>query len=132
MNLAPLSNASVPIQLHAYAALAAFALGIVQLSAPKGTIPHRALGYLWAALMLIVALSAFWIHEIRLWGPWSPIHLLAIWTLTMVPFAVYSARAHNVRRHQRAMLGLFFGALVIAGAFTFVPGRIMHKIVFGG
>jgi uncharacterized membrane protein len=30
------------------------------------------------------------------------------------------------------MLGLFFGALVIAGAFTFVPGRIMHKIVFGG
>ena len=132
MDLAPLTNATVAIQLHAYAALGAFALGIVQLAAPKGTIPHRTLGYLWVALMLAVALSAFWIHEIRLWGPWSPIHLLAIFTLVMLPFAVYSARSHDVRRHQRAMLGLFFGALIIAGAFTLVPGRIMHKVVFGG
>ncbi len=132
MNLAPLTNAPVPIQLHAYAALAAFALGIVQLAAPKGTIPHRALGYLWVSLMLIVAVSAFWIHEIRLWGPWSPIHLLAIYTLAMLPLGLYFARGHNVRGHQRTMLGLFFGALIIAGAFTLVPGRIMHKVVFGG
>jgi uncharacterized membrane protein len=30
------------------------------------------------------------------------------------------------------MLGLFFGALVVAGIFTFLPGRIMHAVVFGG
>jgi len=132
MTLAPLINAPVPIQIHAYAAIAAFALGIVQLAAPKGTIPHRALGYLWLSLMLIVAVSAFWIHEIRLWGPWSPIHLLAIYTLVMLPVGLYFARGHNVRGHQRTMLGLFFGALVIAGAFTLVPGRLMHKVVFGG
>ena len=30
------------------------------------------------------------------------------------------------------MLALFLGALVIAGIFTFVPGRIMHEVVFGG
>src|SRR3990170_4859997 len=132
MNLAPLTNAPIPIQLHAYAALAAFALGIVQLAAPKGTIPHRALGYLWVSLMLGVAVSAFWIHEIRLWGPWSPIHLLAIYTLAMLPIGLYFARGHNVRGHQRTMLGLFFGALIIAGAFTLLPGRIMHKVVFGG
>ena len=132
MNLAPLTNAPVPIQLHAYAALAAFALGIVQLAAPKGTIPHRALGYLWLSLMLGVAVSAFWIHEIRLWGPWSPIHLLAIYTLAMLPLGLYFARGHNVRGHQRTMLGLFFGALIIAGAFTLLPGRLMHKVVFGG
>jgi uncharacterized membrane protein len=29
-------------------------------------------------------------------------------------------------------LGMFFGALVIAGLFTFVPGRIMHAVLFGG
>jgi uncharacterized membrane protein len=29
------------------------------------------------------------------------------------------------------MLGLFVGALVIAGVFTFLPGRIMHAVVFG-
>ena len=27
--------------------------------------------------------------------------------------------------------GLFAGALVIAGLFTFMPGRIMHAVVFG-
>ena len=29
------------------------------------------------------------------------------------------------------MIGLFTGALVIAGVFTFLPGRIMHEVVFG-
>ncbi len=30
------------------------------------------------------------------------------------------------------MIGLFAGALVIAGIFTLVPGRIMHGVIFGG
>jgi uncharacterized membrane protein len=29
------------------------------------------------------------------------------------------------------MLGLFFGALLIAGAFTLLPGRIMGRVLFG-
>ncbi len=47
MNLAPLTNAPFAIQLHAYAALAAFVLGAVQLARVKGTTQHRALGYTW-------------------------------------------------------------------------------------
>jgi len=131
MTLAPLLAASPAIQMHAFAALAAFALGAVQLTAPKGTIPHRLFGWLWAGLMLTVVLSSFFIHEIRLWGPWSPIHLLSIFTLVMLPMAVWRARRHDVRRHQRAMVGLFAGALVIAGLFTLLPGRIMHAVLFG-
>jgi uncharacterized membrane protein len=30
------------------------------------------------------------------------------------------------------MISLFAGALVVAGAFTLLPGRIMHRVVFGG
>ena len=131
MTLAPLLAASPAIQVHAFAAVAAFTLGAVQLAAPKGTIPHRLFGWLWAGLMLIVALSSFFIHEIRLWGAWSPIHLLSIFTLIMLPLAVWRARRHDVRRHRRAMVGLFAGALVIAGIFTFMPGRIMHAVLFG-
>ena len=132
MDLAPLTNASLPIQLHAYAALGAFVLGAVQLAGVKGTTGHRALGYTWAALMLVVAISSFWVHEIRLWGPWSPIHLLSIFTLVMLPLGVWYARRHSVRGHRSTMIGLYVGALVIAGIFTFVPGRIMHKVLFGG
>ena len=83
--------------------------------------------------MLVVAISAFWIHEIRLWGPWSPIHLLV--DLHADHAAARHLRAparHNVRGHKLTMLGIFLGALVIAGLFTFFPGRIMYKVVFGG
>ena len=131
MTLAPLLAANSAIKLHAVTAMAAFALGIVQLSAPKGTIPHRTLGWIWVALMLAVSVSAFWIHTIRMWGPWSPIHLLAIFTLIMLPIAVLHARRHQVAHHRWAMISIFFGALVIAGAFTLVPGRIMHVVVLG-
>ena len=111
--------------------MTAVALGIVQLTAPKGTIPHRTIGWVWVLLMLAVSISAFWIHELRLWGPWSPIHLLAIFTLITLPIAVLQARRHRVAQHRLAMISIFFGALVIAGLFTFVPGRIMHAVAFG-
>jgi uncharacterized membrane protein len=117
--------------VHAFAAIAAFGLGLVQLSAPKGTLPHRTVGWAWVALMFIVCISSFFIHEIRTWGPWSPIHLLSIYVLIILPLAVLAARRHIVERHRKHMLGLFLGALVIAGAFTFWPGRIMHAVVFG-
>lgn len=132
MSLAPLLAASPAIQLHAFAAMGAFALGVIQFAAPKGTLPHRTLGWIWVALMLIVALSSFWIHELRLFGPWSPIHFLSIFTLVTLPLAVYAARKHKVGTHKRAIAGLFLGGLVIAGLFTFVPGRLMARVVFGG
>jgi uncharacterized membrane protein len=131
MNLAPLLNAAPVIQIHAFAAMAAFALGVVQLAAPKGTMPHRTIGWIWVVLLTVIAVSSFWIHEIRLIGPFSPIHLLSIFTLVMLPLAVLHARRHRVDRHRRAMIGIFLGALLVAGAFTFVPGRIMHAVAFG-
>ncbi|HEU0062297.1 MAG TPA: DUF2306 domain-containing protein [Hyphomicrobiaceae bacterium] len=118
--------------MHAFAALAAFLLGVAQLARVKGTRTHRALGYSWVGLMLFVALSSFFIHELRQWGNFSPIHLLSVFTLAMLPLGVYFARRHNVVGHRKTMLGLFFGALVIAGAFTLLPSRILGRMVFGG
>jgi uncharacterized membrane protein len=132
MSLAPLLDAAPAIPLHAFSAMAAFALGVVQFAAPKGTLPHRALGWIWVLLMAAVAASSFWIHQIRLLGPWSPIHLLSIFTLTMLPLAVWRAHTHRVADHRRIMILLFTGALVVAGLFTLLPGRIMHAVVFGG
>ncbi|CAN7536595.1 DUF2306 domain-containing protein [Bradyrhizobium sp. LjRoot220] len=131
MSLAPLLEAVPPIPLHAFAAMAAFALGIVQFAGPKGTLPHRTLGWIWVGLMAVVAVSSFWIHEIRLLGPWSPIHLLSIFTPIMLVLGVWYARRHNVGGHKITMISIFAGALVVAGLFTFVPGRVMHAVVFG-
>jgi uncharacterized membrane protein len=131
MSLAPLLDAAPPIPVHAFAAMAAFALGVVQLAAPKGTLPHRTLGWIWVGLMMTVAGSSFWIHQIRLVGPWSPIHLLSILVLVTVPLAVWRAHHHRVTDHGRIMISVFSGALVIAGLFTLLPGRIMHAVMFG-
>ena len=132
MSLAPLLNAAPAIQLHAFAAMAAFVLGIVQFAAPKGTLPHRTLGWIWVVLMLVVAISSFWIHEIRLVGPWSPIHLLSVFAPVMLVLAVLSAApAQCARAQDHDGRRSFSARCVLAGLFTFVPGRIMHAVVFG-
>jgi uncharacterized membrane protein len=131
MSLAPLLDAAPQIPLHAFAAMAAFGLGVVQLVAPKGTLPHRAIGWIWVALMAVVAISSFWIHQIRMLGPWSPIHLLSIFVLVVLPLGVWKAHRHDVAAHRRIMVMIFTGALVIAGLFTVVPGRIMNAVLFG-
>ena len=131
MSLAPLLDASPVIQVHAFSAITAFGLGIVQLAAPKGTLPHRTIGWIWVGLMTAIAVSSFWIHGFKIIGPFSPIHFLSIFTLVMLPIAVLQAHRHRVVTHRNAMIGIFTGALVIAGLFTFWPGRIMHAVLFG-
>lgn len=133
MSLSPLLNAPLVVQLHAFAAMAALLLGIVQLAARKGTLPHRTLGWIWVVLLLTISMSSFWIHghSWRLWRTWSPIHLLSILTPLLLLMGVLAARGHDVKRHKITMVSIFIGALVIAGLFTFVPGRVMHKVMFG-
>jgi uncharacterized membrane protein len=131
VTLQPLFNASPVIQAHAFLAMGAFALGAVQLAAPKGTLPHRTLGWIWAALMMSIAASSLFIHISRVWGIWGPIHLLSLLVLISTPYAVISARRHELVGHRIAMTSLFVFALIVAGAFTFAPGRIMNKVLFG-
>ncbi len=131
MTLAPLLNASPVIQAHAFAALAALALGAAQFAAPKGTLPHRSIGWIWVILMMAVAGTSLFIHTIRLWGPWSPIHLLSLFTLAIVPLGLMRARRRDVGRHRAIMTWTYGLALVAAGLFTLAPGRIMHAVLFG-
>ena len=131
-SIEPLLAAKPVIVFHAFAAIAAFLIGVVQLVGPKGTTLHRAVGWGWVLLLMAVAASSFWIQGLRQLGPFSLIHGLSIFTLIMLPVAVVMARRHNVAAHKRAMIEIFLGALVVAGLFTLLPGRIMHAVVFGG
>ncbi len=117
---------------HAVAALAAFLIGLLQILGPKGTTAHRIFGWCWVLLLAAVAISSFWIHGLRLLGPFSPIHILSVLTLILLPLGVLRARRHRVSAHKKTMTGLFFGALVVAGLFKLAPGRMMHAVLFGG
>ena len=106
ISLKPLLEAPLAIQIHAFAALSAFLLGVVQLARVKGTRTHRALGYTWVGLMVFVAASSMLIHELRQWGNFSLIHLLSVFTLAMLPLGIHFASPHNVVGHRKTMLGL--------------------------
>jgi uncharacterized membrane protein len=40
-------------------------------------------------------------------------------------------RAGNIRRHRFALLTLFWTALVGAGLFTLLPGRLLNALLTG-
>ncbi|WP_394688328.1 DUF6622 family protein [Hoeflea sp.] len=131
MTLDPLLHAGPAIQIHALAVIPAALIGGYVLWAKKGTWLHRLCGRIWIGLMVVTALSSFLIHEIRLVGDFSPIHILSIVVLVSSFEIVRSARQRNFVRHQRVVKSLYFGAIGIAGLFTLMPGRIMHEVVFG-
>jgi len=132
MSIDPLFQAGPTVFFHAGAALVALLIGLLQIFGPKGTMAHRILGWCWVLLLASVAVSSFWIHGLCLIGPFSPIHILSILTLIMLPLGVLRARRHRIMAHKKTMTGIFFGALVLAGLFTLLPGRVMHAVVFGG
>ncbi len=132
MTLAPLLAAPLVVQLHAFAAIGALGLTALIFSLRKGSPLHRMLGWAWVLVMAAVAVSSFWINGFRWIGPFGPIHLLSLLTLSSLVIGVRAARAQNVSLHKRTMISLVFYALIVTGAFTLLPGRIMFAVVSGG
>ena len=129
-NFALLAHVPLVILIHLGFAVLAFGIGAVQIIGPKGTLMHRILGWTWVVMMLTVAISSLFIHIINPAG-FSLIHLLSVLTLIMLPVGVYAARRHRVDLHGRTMTRLYVGALILAGIFTFFPGRLMWQMFFG-
>lgn len=130
MDATALAQASLAIQFHVACAALALVIGTLMLFWKKGTRLHKALGRIWIGLMLVVSLSSFFISEIRLLGPYSPIHVLSLLTLFGLWGGWRAIRAGDVRAHRVTMIMVYGGGLIGAGLFTLVPGRIMHRTLF--
>lgn len=131
MSLTPLLNAPIVIQLHAFVALAMAPLTAAIFVLPRGKTAHRVLGWIWVCCMTIVAISSFWITGIRQIGPFSFIHALSVVTLISLVTGVAAARRRKIAVHRQTMRSLVLFALLLAGAFTLLPGRLMHAVLFG-
>jgi len=135
MTLEPLLHAPLAVQFHVATVVPAALIGTWQIFfSAKGAPLHRALGWTYLVLMTVTALSTLWVHQLMPNGPFfgfSPIHLLIPLTLFGIYGAIEGARRHNIALHRRAMLSVYFGGILVAGGFTFLPGRIMHAVVFG-
>ena len=129
-NLSLLAAQPLVIQLHVAAASTALLIGAGLMWGPKGTTIHRAFGWTWVIAMMTVAISSFFIHTINP-GGFSLIHALSAYVAIGVPMGVAFARRHDIRAHRRMMTGNFLFGLIVAGAFTLVPGRLMWRVFFG-
>jgi uncharacterized membrane protein len=129
MDLTPLLEAPLQVKIHVATVLPAALIGAVQLARPKGTPSHRALGYVFMALMITTAIAAFFVRSIN--GGFTPIHLFIPLTFFGVIGGLWRIRNGDVRGHRYSMISLYVGAIGIAGLLTVLPGRIMHTIFFG-
>ena len=120
---------TLPSAIHLAAVVPAVAIGVAQLLMKKGTRAHKALGWLWVLSMAVVAVSSFWIMELRKGAGFSVIHLLSVWVLISLFCAIWFIRHGNVRAHKRFMVGVLLG-VAGAGLGTLVPGRFMAQLLF--
>lgn len=102
----------------------------VMLARRKGDRRHRQLGWVWAGAMWATALFSLAIVPAAGWL-FSPIALLSLFVLVMVPRLILQARAHDVASHRSTVRGLVVGALLIAGFFTFPFNRLLGQWLFG-
>ena len=125
------------IYAHATLALLAVPDGLYILLTKKGTKQHRILGRIWVTFLIIVSLTAIFIQAINP-GQYSLIHLLIPWTIGSLIYSIWNIKKFKNTKierykfaHMYSMIGVYVGALLIAGAFTLMPGRFFHEILFG-
>ena len=131
MNIEPLFQLPVAIQIHVLSAMIAFVLGPVALWRKRRDSLHKITGYAWVSSMATVAVSSFWISGFQVFGPFSPIHGLSVFVLWSLFDSVRLARRGNIAGHKEAMQSLYLWAVCITGLLTLVPDRFLGKYVFG-
>lgn len=120
--------------LHLATVLPAFAIGAFQLLRRKGTPSHKLLGKIYMVLMLATGFITLAMPAQvgpRFLNHFGFIHTFSFLALFSVPSAFVAARRGDVRAHQAAMISLYVGGILIAGAFAFSPGRMLHAWLFG-
>ena len=118
------------IQLHVAAAVLAIVLGPIALARRSRDRWHKRAGYAWVLCMTALAASGLFIHSIRMVGPFSPIHLLSLLTLWQLWLGVREARDGKIAAHRYRMQAMYVLALMLTGAFTLSPGRLMSRVLF--
>lgn len=123
-------SAGGALQLHVVSALLTLGLGIgIMTRIPKGSRQHKVWGWTWVGAMSATAITSFFLTGLN-GGSFSWIHGLSAWTMLVLPFGIGSVRRKNVKSHAKEMTGLFVNGMLIAGLFSFLPGRLLWHTFF--
>ncbi len=119
---------------HLATVVPCFLIGTLLLLIKKGTPVHKQFGRVYMLLMLVTAsITLFMPAEVgpRVMNHFGWIHSFSFLTIYTVPTAYWAIKKGEVQSHKRKMILLYFGAIIIAGGFTFVPGRYLYELFFG-
>ena len=120
--------------IHLATVVPCFFIGAYLLLSKKGGTVHRNLGKVYMVLMFFTATVTLFMEAkvgSLFLNHFGWIHSFSFLTIGTVPLALYRIKQGNVTAHKWAMISLYFGAIIIAGGFTFVPGRYLHYVFFG-
>lgn len=129
MTLAPLLAASFAIQIHVALALVALVLGPFVLWRQRRDRAHKVMGYVWVCVLGGAALVSFAITSPFTPIGLSPIHLLSVYALFGIYVAMRAIYRRDVATHRQVMQNLYVRGAALAGAFNFLPGRTMQRIL---
>jgi uncharacterized membrane protein len=118
---------------HLGTIIPAFFMGTYLLINRKGTSWHKLLGKIYMGLMLFTAMITLFMPAKvgpPLLGHFGFIHIFSLSVFFTVPTAFVAVRNGNIKAHRGNMLGLYFGGLLIAGSFAFMPGRLLYGWLF--
>ena len=119
--------------LHLATVVPAFFLGGLQFLKRKGTATHRSLGKVYMACMLATGFITLAMPARvgpQLLSHFGVIHIFSLMALISVPTAYFAARRGEIKIHRASMISLYIGGILIAGAFAFSPGRMLHEWLF--
>ncbi|OYU74558.1 MAG: hypothetical protein CFE45_34570 [Burkholderiales bacterium PBB5] len=117
---------------HLVTAFGALVIGTVVMLRRKGTGSHRALGWAWVLLMGSTAIASAFIRDYQLPNVFgfTPIHAFTVLVAINLPRGIWYIRRGQVAAHQKTMRSMFFGACVVAGLFTLLPGRFLGRLLW--
>ncbi|MDO6739061.1 DUF2306 domain-containing protein [Wenyingzhuangia sp. 2_MG-2023] len=119
--------------IHLATVVPCFVIGTIVLMIKKGTNTHIVLGRIYMMLMMFTAIITLFMPAHV--GPtvmnhFGWIHAFSFLTIYTVPTAYWAIKQGNVKAHKRKMIILYIGAIIIAGGFTFAPGRYLNEFLF--
>ncbi len=123
------------IAIHMTVALAALTIGPVAIWMRRGPLQrpklHRAFGYAWVTCMLIAALSSVFIRDYQMpnFQGYTLIHMFVPLTALGLFRAFRCLHHGDIYGHRQAMVALYIGGCLIAGAFTLLPNRFLGGLL---
>jgi uncharacterized membrane protein len=128
MNLTPLFEASLWVQLHVAAAVLAILLGAGQFLGRKGTVPHRLIGWFWVLMLAALCITSFFIPGTLFIGPVSVFHALSVYTLWALVMGALAARRGDVESHRSYMAWLYVLSVLISAAVAVLGGGVLSEV----